>query len=230
MLNKTIKELVEQPYRYLTILGDVHDKPLSQRFYHRAEFKSVAAVTLGAVFLRAVLNDTSGAVDTTFVMAGAMLGYGFARGWSKRDDQFSVMMYYNGNKVIDTKPQDDQFTEPADFTATLNKKDFLASHTNVGVQILFLCVATFGALGVLKANGQSPHDYNDLFGSALALGVFSERVAKNFSDTIRTNRILSGEYVILASPPAKQEKREQERITLTLPEAAPQAAFSPASP
>ena len=218
MLNKLFKALVEQPYRYLTVDGAVHDRPFWDRFHHRAEFKSVAALAVTTAVLRAAFNETATVADCVAPVALALAGYTFARSskYINQDARYDAV--FKRGTIVDTQPQKGQVTSPSDLAKVIQVKDTYRNPINMAANFLLCSGIFFNMRDVIRGGFESPSMAMNYSLSGFFLGLGAGVFCSIASGAVRANRIIDGDYVILPEAPKSQEKKEYE--TFSLPQAA----------
>ena len=220
MLKKIFKSVFEQPYRYLTLSGDVYDKPFMQRFHHRAEIKATAAGLAGiALFVNKSLGIPFS--EAPLFLVGGLLGYvSDRRMFGVMSDMF-LEMRFQRMPVVDTKPDKNMMTSPEDLQKCIYELEYNKNTIKeYGLGVAFRAACTTALVVVVNNQIDDPLIRAvPIFMQGYALAFDLGSLFRKTSTVSRMNRIISGEYVVLSEPPEKQEMRH--KISLELPEASP---------
>ncbi len=207
-----IRRFVEQPYRYLTINGDVFDRPFMDRFHHRAEIKiTAAAMAIVAVSIEKTVG--LGALQMAEFFVGGLGGYANGRSMGQILD-FLRAMKFDPAYVVDKKPQEGTATSPENMLKVHSERDIIIRVLPSSFQSAALGLAV--SAGVLTGMKLAEvHESKEVasflagqmatFVAGYSLGFAWENVSRRLSSLVLMDRILSREYALLSSPPEKQE-------------------------
>ncbi len=215
---KAVRNIVEQPYRYLTVEGGVYDRPFWQRFHHRAEFKTAAAVAGAAAFgLQGVFHLNAWPVAE--FLLGSVYGYMSARSNANMFNYFLMPLKFGMSQIIDTQPEPRMVTSPDNLQKVMTERESARQRLNLNFRSAAMGVisptAIFTAFNYMEIHSRHPTGILMVdipvglatFMSGVSLSFGMHALSQNLSTITRMGRILSGEYVLLSEPPAKQEEK-----------------------
>lgn len=212
-VSNPVRRFVEQPYRYLSINGDVMGRPFMDRFHHRAEIKTTAAaMAILAVSVEKTVG-LGGALQMAEFFIGGLAGYAGGRSMGQILDLLREMKFHP-SYIVDKNPEEGTATSPENMLKVHSEREGIIRFLPRSFQSAALGIAvSAGVLTAMKL-GQV-HESKEVasflagqmatFMAGYSLGFAWENVGRRFSSIVLMDRILSREYVLLSTPPEKQE-------------------------